>query len=185
MTEMLWIDRFEKLGRLIMWLAITLVLVGVPVALAKQRRGEAELRDGEVELRETLQRTKAQLAEALRPTKPTRLMISSMGPIMYWLNPATATGAVTFTNVSARVGVVCITGLAKNPETQKTSESLPACHEVGAYASGIHFTVAFESGDLANVCGKTKCKFEFRDVPQTAAEEAALLPAHQATPPAP
>jgi hypothetical protein len=69
---MVWIDRLEKLGRLFLWLAIASVLVGVPIALAQQRRGEAELR-------EALQKAEAQLAEALKPKKPVRLSDSFDG----------------------------------------------------------------------------------------------------------
>ncbi len=163
---MLWIDRFEKFGRLLLWLTIASVLLALSLAHAKQRRGEAELR-------EALQKANAQLAEALKPKRPARLMFSSMGPVLYGLNQATATGHLSITNVSTRAGVVCVFGMAKNPETQKTTESMPACHEVGAYASAIRIAVEFASGDLANVCGKTKCELEIRDVPQTPAEEAA------------
>src|ERR1039457_2548981 len=117
---MLWIDRFEKLGRLLLWLAMASAMVILPVAFTRHGREQEKLR-------EALQKAEAQLADALKPKKPTRLLSSSMGSVLYGLNQATATGYLSFTNVSTRAGVVCVFGVAKNPETQKTSESLPAC----------------------------------------------------------
>ena len=155
--KMPWIDRFEKLGRLLLWLTISLVLVAMPVAFVKRHRGEQELR-------ESLQKAEVQLAEALKPRKPeapARLPLSSMGTFLSSLNQSTAAGHLWFTNVSSQAGVVCVQGVAGNPATRKFSTSLPACHEVGAYASAVHITVMFAGGDLAEACGKTACRLTF------------------------
>jgi hypothetical protein len=94
------------------------------------------------------------------------------------LNLSNATGQLWFTNVSPRVGFVCVRGVATNPTTQKTSQSLPACQEVGAYASTVRMTVMFAGGELANVCQKSQCDLRVEDVPATDAEkvEASTIP---------
>jgi hypothetical protein len=170
---MLWIDRFEKLGRLVLWLVIAMVLVVILVAYANQRQAEAELR-------ESLQKARAELVEMSKPDakKPTRLAFASMGVFMSALNLSNATGQLWFTNVSPRVGFVCVRGVATNPTTQKTSQSLPACQEVGAYASTVRMTVMFAGGELANVCQKSQCDLRVEDVPATDAEkvEASTIP---------
>jgi hypothetical protein len=155
--NMLWIDRFEKLGRLLLWLTISLVLVALPVAVAKRNLGEQELR-------ESLQKAEANLAEALKPKKPekpARLPLNSMGDIFRSLNQSTATGDLWFTNVSSRAGVVCVQGLTGNLATRKTVSSLPACQEVGAYASAVHMTVMFPGKNLAEACKNTSCDLVF------------------------
>jgi hypothetical protein len=163
---MLWIDRLEKLGRLVLWLVIAMVLVVIQVAYSNHRRAEAELR-------ESLQEARAELVEMSKPKakKPTRLAIASMGTFMSGLNLSNSTGQLWFTNVSPRVGFVCVRGMATNPATQKTSRSLPACQEVGAYASTVHMTVMFAGGELAEVCQKSRCALRIEDEPATDAEK--------------
>ncbi len=159
-----WIDRFEKLGRLLLWLTLSTVLVALPVAFTKQHRGEQELR-------ESLQKAEAKLADALAPKKPPRLALVSMGSLLSSLSQSTATGHLWFTNVSPRAGVVCVQGVAGNRAIQMISTSLPACQEVGAYASAVHMTVMFAGGDLAAACGKAECDLTFREAPTTEAEK--------------
>jgi hypothetical protein len=161
--NMLWIDRFEKLGRLLLWLAISFILVVLPLAVAKRHRGEQELR-------ESLQKAEVKLADALTPKKAARLALVSMGSFLSSLNQSTATGHLWFTNVSPRAGVVCVQGVAGNRAIQMTSTSLPACQEVSAYASAVHMTVMFAGGDLADACGKTACSLTFGEAPTEAAQ---------------
>jgi hypothetical protein len=165
---MAWIDRFEKLGRLLLWLTLSMVLVALPVAFAKRHRGEQKLA-------EALQKAEANLAEALKPKKPARLALGSMGAFLSSLNQSAATGHLWFTNVSPRSGVVCVHGVAGDPATRRVSTSLPACQEVGAYASAVHMTVMFAGGDLAEACGKTACPLTFTEAPTAEAEAPPLV----------
>jgi len=162
---MLWIDRLEKLGRLILWLVIAMVLAIVPYAYAKQRQAEAELK-------EALEKARGELVEMSKPKarRASRLSIHSIGGFQWGLNRSNATGHLLFTNASPRAGFVCVRGTATNPATQKSTESLAACQEVGAYASAVHLTFTFLESDLTRVCGSAPCSLEIEDVPLTEAE---------------
>ncbi len=153
-----WIDRLEKLGRLVLWFSISLLLVGVPLSYANQRREDAGLH-------ESLRQTQAKLEEALRPKNPAVISIESVGPFMSSLNRTTATGHVWLTNASHRGGVICIHANALNRETQKSAASLAACQELAPYASNVQIAFQFAGGDLANVCGKAECSLIVVDEP--------------------
>jgi hypothetical protein len=161
-----WIDRFEKLGRLVLWLSLSVLLVGFPVSYANQRRGEAELH-------EALKRAEAKLAEAAKPRPVERLRLSSMGNYMYGLNQATGVGHITFSNASPRSGVVCALGWAKNAASGKRVASLPVCQRMEAYASLADLKIVFAGGDLDAVCGKAKCELDVEDLPLNEGEKEA------------
>jgi len=154
---MSWIDRLEKLGRFFLWLSIVAVLIGVPVSYASQHRAEAQLK-------EALVKAEAQLAEAIKPKAPERLLLKSMGDALTGLNRRDATGEVWFTNASPRSGVVCISGIAMNPDTKASTMSLPACQEVHAYSSAVHMTVMFAGRSLEEVCGKDRCDLHISEL---------------------
>ena len=161
----MWIDRLEKLGRLLLWLSLVLVLLGVPISYARQHRTESELR-------ESLRKAEEKLAEALKPKKPEKLSIASMQAIRSFDQQA-ARGEVFFTNVSSRSGMLCIVGEARNPNTKEQSPSLAVCHEVQPYESVVHLNLMFAGGSLAQVCGKDRCDMHIEDVPENEGEKVA------------
>jgi hypothetical protein len=144
---MLWIDRIEKIARTILCLAIASAVVIVPLEYIKQHSAEAELK-------EKAKKAELELSEAIakREEKPARLPIASMGVFLTSLTMSNSQGQLWFTNVSPRAGVVCLHGVAENRTTSKTSTSMAACQEVGAYASAVHMSFMFAGGDLNEVC---------------------------------
>ncbi len=150
------------MARSVLWLSIASMCVLVSVAYVKHQRAE-------LELREALRHAADQLAELKqKPPKPAQVLtLASMGATVSGLSKSE--GHVWFTNASPRVGVVCLVGVATNPATQATAQSLPACHEVGAYASAVHVTFMFAGRELDDVCGKVACTFGAKDAAITAA----------------
>lgn len=159
------IDRLEKLGRLLLWLSLVLVLVGVPLSYASQGRAEEPLR-------QALAKAEAQLAEATKPKRPMKLSIASMQALRSFDQQA-ARGDLFFTNVSSRSGILCIAGMAVNPNTKDESSSLPVCQEIQPYASLVHISLMFAGGSLAKVCGRDRCDMHVEDVPDFDGEKVA------------
>jgi hypothetical protein len=154
----LWIDRSEKVGRLVLWLVLAAAVLLVPVEYIKQRRVEAELR--ETVRKEEIQRART---EKERAERSERLSFDSFKPALRFLD--NATGRLWFSNVSNRTGVVCVAGVATNPNTKMSTESLPACKVVTAYASNIELAVMFAGGDLRVICKDVTCDLAFKEVP--------------------
>ena len=153
-----WSDQAERIGRTLLWLTLASVFVLVPLTVIKMQT-EAE------RLKEAASQAEQKLADALKPKNdgPARLTLTSMRPVMTALSLSSAEGRVWFTNVSNRSGVVCISGTATNPDTKEAAQSLPACQQVGAYAS-IAMKVDFAGGELTRVCKGVTCQFAPVDV---------------------
>ena len=156
---MTWIDRLEKLGRLVLWLSLASVCVLVPLGIAAQHSKEEALERAEREATKQLAALKAE-----PPPKPERLTLKSMGMYLGALRKDHAEGQVWFTNVSPRTGVLCIRGVAKNATTGASSESLAACQEVTPYASAVHVSLMFAGGDLTAACQSGPCQLSAVDV---------------------
>lgn len=161
------IDRLEKLGRLVLWVVISVVLVigfaVVPLQLVEHSKAEAELRD---ELREASE----ELEELSNPTIE-RLSLNTMAPYLSGLDYRDSTGMVTFTNVSPREGVVCAEGVATHEETGESTTSLPSCARVEPYAT-VRMEMAFAGSDLARVCPKRSgCGLSVDEVPDVKLEK--------------
>jgi hypothetical protein len=85
-----------------------------------------------------------------------------MGMFLQALDQSDAEGRVYFTNVSDREGVLCLVGTAINPDTQRTSASIPACEHVNPYAS-VSMKLKFAGGDLFEMCKGVKCRMTVED----------------------
>lgn len=171
MDTVSWSDRIEQTARVLLWLAIASACVIVPVAYVNEKRAESKV---EADLQAAAKQAVAK-ADQLEKTKekeeadnkPHRLTLASMGPYMSGINYSSAQGNLWFTNVSPRTGVLCVVGLAADPEVSvKTSESLPACQEVGAYAA-VHVSLTFANGDLNGACPKSNCRLTFKEAPES------------------
>jgi len=159
-----WIDRIEKLGRLVLWLALAAAVVIVPIEYVNHKHEESK---AEAELKEAVKKAEAKADELEKAKAPSpRITLASMGTVLSGISYSKATGSVLFTNVSSRTGVLCIVAVAQNPETKETSESIPACQEVGAYASAVHVSAEFASGELANTCPRANCLLTFKEAPE-------------------
>lgn len=158
------IDRLEKLGRLVLWLTLASAVVLVPIIYIRQRTEEA----ARAEL--AAQNEQRRALEAKEAEKSVRLSLASMGDVIHRLSTATATGHIAFSNVSPRSGVVCIAGVATNPDTNAKTESLASCKRVGAYDTNVDMQVSFAGGDLSAVCKGVTCAFTFREVPDAPAQ---------------
>lgn len=180
MGRMLWIDKTEKLGRFLLWIVISAVLIigfaVAPLMYVKQSSKETELRKA---LDESASKLAAAVKEQAEPPSQ-RISIESMGPLMTGLNYKTAQGLLWFTNVSPRSGIVCVKGRAHNSESKRTAGSLASCRKVDPYAS-IEMEVAFAGAELAHVCPNGGgCSFSVEDVPDV--EPAVLAAKHTAEP---
>jgi hypothetical protein len=167
------IDRLEKVGRLILWLVISAVLVigfaVVPLQLVRLSSAEASLRDDLEKARAKFDET---LAEMKRP-KVERLPLKGMGAYITGLNHREAVGKVWFTNVSPRSGFVCLEGVATNDETGERSTSLPSCTQVEPYAT-VSIQTMFAGGDLQSVCPRGGgCSFSVAEVDDVQVEQVA------------
>jgi hypothetical protein len=164
MDQVPWFDRIEKTGRVILWLSIASACVIVPIAYTNQKRAETR---AEADLQASVKRSEAKVEELENASKPHRLTLASMGTYLSALNYTTSQGSLWFTNVSARAGTVCVVGTTQDAElTIKTAESLAACQDVAAYASGVHMTMMFAGGDLNAACPKTNCRLTIKDAPE-------------------
>lgn len=102
---MIWIDRIEKAGRLVLWLTLASAVVLVPVMYINQSQSAEETRKAEQA------RAKEDEAKAKEDAERSdRLSVASLGTIITSLNESTAIGRVWFSNVSPRNGVVCLVG---------------------------------------------------------------------------
>jgi hypothetical protein len=158
-----WIDRLEKIGRLVLWLALSSACVLAPItyvrltsALAEQQRADAKEREEMAARKE---------AEALAEKKAGRLTLASMGEYLTAFDPVRAKGDVWFTNTTPQRGVVCVTGEAMNATAGTASNSLAACVEVAPYSSP-EIALMFAGGELKNVCpAPGACRLKVKDVP--------------------
>lgn len=158
-------DHLEKIARLTLWLVLSAVLVVgfavVPLQYVRQRSSEADLQAALGEAKTKLAKA---VAERDQP-EDQRLALESLGPMIHALNYKTARGMLWFTNVSSRRGIVCAAGIAKNQETQQTTESLATCREVQPYSSA-ELEFMFAGGDLGRICPSgAGCAFSVQDVP--------------------
>jgi hypothetical protein len=158
-----WIDRGEKLARLLLWLALAAAMLIVPIEYIKQRRFEAEVRESV--RREDVERARREkvAAEAAKAQAEKSIRMSPSGAQLMLLDGST--GRLWFSNVSSRAGVVCVVGIATNPTTKASTESLPACKAITAYATNVEIAVMFAGGELRSVCQGVSCSLRFEDVP--------------------
>jgi hypothetical protein len=167
------IDRLEKVGRLVLWLVISAVLVigfaVVPLQLVRLSSAEAELRDD-------LRAANAKLADALeeqREAQGIRLPLEGMGSYISGMNHREAVGKMWFTNVSPRSGVVCIKGIATNDETGESTTSIASCSQVAPYAT-VTMQTMFAGGALERVCPRgAGCSFSVSEVDDVQPDELA------------
>ncbi|MGO9837359.1 MAG: hypothetical protein ACLP1X_24455 [Polyangiaceae bacterium] len=164
MEDISWLDRIEKTGRLVLWLSIASACVIVPIAYVGQKRAETK---AEAELQAAVKKAEAKVEELEKGNKPGRVTFASVGSYMSAINYDKAQGSLWFSNVSPRGGILCVVGLAQEPEGVRSAVSLAACQEVGAYASAVHVPLMFAGGDLAAACPRSKCSLSFKDAPDT------------------
>jgi hypothetical protein len=152
---MQWIDRLERIGRIVLLLSIAAAFVIAPIEYTRQHRIEAEWRDASLKA-EHESRVEAEKTD-LAAHELHRLSLASMGSFLSALVPSAAggdQGTVWFTNVSPRTGFLCVYGKATNRSTQRTTSSLPSCANIAAYASTAHLSLMFAGGELRDACPK-------------------------------
>jgi hypothetical protein len=162
------IDRIEKIARLVLWLALSSAVVILPIAYISHKAEETKAEVALAEVKDAVKKAeaKAEELEKEKKNKSNRITLASMGTFLSWISYAKAEGNLVFTNVSARAGVICVVGMAQNVETNEKAESIPACQEVGPYASTVHVPLAFAGGDITGTCPKSNCKLTFREAPE-------------------
>jgi hypothetical protein len=159
---MLWIERLEKLGRSVLWLVLAATIVIVPIEYIKTRRAETALQD--TIRKEELQRVTAEKAEKEKAERPERLPLSTVEPSLMALDGST--GKLWFTNVSNRRGFLCVVGVATNPSSKQSTESIAGCKPVTPYASNMELPVIFAGADLRFICKDATCSLSFKDAPE-------------------
>jgi len=159
-----WIEKIERGARVLLWLALAAAVVIVPVEYVSHKRDETR---AEEDLRDAVKKAEAKAddLEKAKTTKP-RIALASLGTFLSGINYTKAQGNLFFTNVSMRSGVLCVIGVAQNPESKETAESLAACQELTPYASAVHVAAEFGASDLTNTCPKSNCLLTFREAPE-------------------
>jgi hypothetical protein len=155
------VDLLEKLGRLVLWLALASACVLAPITYIRLQREERTLQESE--RKEVEAREKAEKERELAEKHP-RLSLKSMGMYMGSLQASDAQGRFWFTNVSPRSGALCVVGVATNPNSRSISTSLPACEQVGPYSS-VMIKAMFAGSDLNSVCKGVTCEFGAQEAP--------------------
>ncbi|MEY4579656.1 MAG: hypothetical protein RL701_4359 [Pseudomonadota bacterium] len=157
-------EQLEKIGRFVLWVTLALVCMLTVLGLARYQNALAAASASLNALERHREEAKQQEADS----KLRRLAFSSMGNVIKSFEPARALGEAWFTNVSARTGTVCVTGVAENAATKQALESLTACESVNPYAA-VHLRFVFAPGTLSEMCKTAKCEMELRDEPDVAA----------------
>ena len=164
------IDRLEKVGRFVLWLVISGVLIVgfaiVPLQMVKRA-------DVETNLQKAIAKLEDQLVEASKPSpKPGLLKLDSMGPIMRGLYFSDSEGRAWFTNVTPREGYVCAIGITMADQGDVSASSLPACVKVDPFSSA-SLKMQFASGELKAACPEGKgCSLVLKDAGEDAASTA-------------
>jgi hypothetical protein len=155
-----WIDRIEKLGRLMLWLALAAAVVILPIEYVNSKR---EATKAEQDLKDEAKKAdeRADALEKAKAESP-RIALASLGTFLTGINYSKAEGGLYFTNVSPRAGVLCVVGVAQDPGTKETATSIAGCQAVTPYASA-HLSVEFAGGDLTNTCPKSNCLLTFKE----------------------
>lgn len=160
----MWLDRIEKVGRLVLWLAISSACVIAPIVYIRALAAEADAKDAAKKAEAEDAKKKAADELEAKSCKTRRLSLSNMGEYLKGL--AGAQGQITFTNVSPRGGVLCVYGEAKNRTTLMSTTSIPSCKEVGPYDSTVTVDMMFAGHDVSAICSNAACDFEVKDAPE-------------------
>jgi hypothetical protein len=150
------IDQLEKGGRLVLWIALAAAAALVPIGAYGVAKANARTAE---EVRADALKERAAKEAA---NKPGRLPLVSMGPVLSTMDGAT--GHAWFTNTWDRSGVLCAYGVVTSEDGTKKTESIPACHEVAAYASNVKMSFLF-AGDAVAACSGNRCRLSIKDVP--------------------
>jgi hypothetical protein len=158
---MRWIDRLEKLGRLVFWLTLAGVcVVGLRSVLARANTMN-ELRNELSQVRASVEAAASRRPEPA-PVPIPRLSLESMGVTMRTLDVGAATGRLFFSNVSSNAGVLCAVATVSSAAGAHT-ESLPECLHVGAYETGKHLVFHFARQALERICKEGDCEINIRN----------------------
>lgn len=167
------LDRVEKAGRVLLWLSIASACVIVPVAYISQRNAEkrAETK-AEADLQEAVKRAETRAAELEKKSASRRVSFAAVETsYLSAIGYSNAQANLWFTNVSSRGGVVCLVATAREADSAKSTDSLPACQEVTPYA-GVHMTLMFANGELTASCPHSNCSLTFNEAPEPKDEKA-------------
>lgn len=161
-------DRLEKLGRLLLWVVISCVLIVafgvVPLKMVNQddeaNALRAAVRTAEQSLRDAL--------DDKEEAKPKRIPFKGMGTYLSALDESNARGHFWFSNVSPRKGFVCVKGVASNLGGEST-DSLPACSMVEPYSTS-NIELMFAGGWISKNC-EGGCSMEIKSADEFVEEE--------------
>jgi hypothetical protein len=164
-----WVDRIEKVGRGVLWLAMASACILAPVEYVRLHTAEAEAKEA---ARKAEAQAKADAEKAEKEEKaahePHRLSLASMGSVIRGLalTAAGEQGSVWVTNVSPRHGFLCVVETVTNRATKKTTSSIPSCTSIAAYST-VHVSLMFASTEFADVCPKlADCDVSVDDAPE-------------------
>ncbi len=142
-------------------------MVILPIAYIGHKAEDAKAEAAEAELKDAVRKAqdKADEIEKAKKNKSNRITLTSLGTFLSGINYTKAEGGLFVTNVSARIGVLCVIGTAQNPETKDVAVSIAGCQEVTPYSSA-HLSVDFAGSDLSNTCPKSNCLLTFKEAPE-------------------
>jgi hypothetical protein len=149
-------ENIERLGRFVLWISLAAVCVIVPIEYMKHQARSFESDQKRAQAEQEAEQSKA----------PRRLLYTSMGQSLVGVRDGE--GYLTFTNVSPRTGVVCVTGTVKNAKTGHRSTSLAACEPVQPYQSEVRLKVSFAGRVYREMCPSNDCEIDFDDALESA-----------------
>jgi hypothetical protein len=147
-------EKIERIARTLLWLSLAAVAALIPVAALRQVNADESAKAA-------LQELQSKLDEATADKPVSVISFETLRPGLTVLDPRESKGAMLFTNVSERSGVVCVQGVAVNRDTGATSESMPACHAVEPFASNVAVELMFAG--LADFCQSSGCTMRVQD----------------------
>lgn len=155
-------EKVERIARTALWITLALVFIAIPIGVAKSQSGESAVR---AEMKAELKKAEYKIAELTKPKEPELFPVSALGMHLTGLRYSVAEGEILFTNTTAKAGMLCLKGIAKNLKSEATSESIATCREVKPYDSNVRMVFSFGGGDLHKVCPQdSDCKFNVTSV---------------------
>lgn len=150
-------EKIERIARTILWVVLAVSIVAIPLGVLKSKSEVDEVRE---EMKAALKIAEDKIAKLSEKKEPDLFPLEAVGIYLSGLNHRTAEGGITFTNTSPKSGFLCLKGVATNPSSGTSSESIPDCKEITPYESSINLQFKFASGDLQDVCPKEDdCRF--------------------------
>ncbi len=115
-----------------------------------------------------LKKADDKIADLSKPKEPELFPATEVGLFLSGLDYTSSEGGMTFTNASAKRGVLCLKGVAKNTKTAITTDSIADCKEIKPFESNVQLMFKFAASSLRKACPQTgDCEFSVSPINKT------------------